>query len=273
MPTLGLIERIPTPADVAGQVHDFIRQIAQKCHPTDRWLRPSGDARFREIARRLFTAQFATNAPFRGFCVGRGVTPASLRDWREIPAVPTAAFKDLDLTCLLPADRTVAFHSSGTTEQRPGRNFHSADSLALYEASLKPWFAANVLTGVDEMEKEGRLVPPDRPAFLVLTPPTAAVPHSSLIYMLDVAVRSFGAQASIFVGRLSATGAWALDLERLVSELQESMSANRPTILVGTAFNFVHLLDYFAESKLHFRLPPDSTGIKVRLLCRNGQRR
>ena len=61
-----------------------------------------------------------------------------------IPAVPTAAFKELELTCLGPDERTTVFHSSGTTEQRPSRHFHNTESLMVYEVSLWSWFEAHV---------------------------------------------------------------------------------------------------------------------------------
>jgi len=98
------------------------------------------DVEFSGLAVMLFTLQFKYNAPYRRLCEARGIKPGDVHHWSQIPVVPTAAFKELDLTCLHPEERTKVFHSSGTTEQRPSRHFHSADLLALYEASLGPWF-------------------------------------------------------------------------------------------------------------------------------------
>ena len=100
---------------------------------------------FSKLALELFALQFQNNAAYRKICEARGCTSATVAQWTQIPAVPTAAFKSLELTSLTPADRTAVFHSSGTTEQIPSRHFHSADSLALYEASLWSWFEQNVL--------------------------------------------------------------------------------------------------------------------------------
>lgn len=99
---------------------------------------------FGALARSLFALQFAAVPDFQRLCVARGVTPGSLADWRDIPAMPTTAFKELELSSLAPAERTTVFHSSGTTEHRPSRHFHNAESLAVYEASLLPWFARHV---------------------------------------------------------------------------------------------------------------------------------
>ena len=90
---------------------------------------PAADeAEFSTLARELFALQLAHVAPYRQLCEARRVTPATLTDWRQIPAVPTTAFKELELTSLAPAERTTVFHSSGTTEHRPSRHFHSAES-------------------------------------------------------------------------------------------------------------------------------------------------
>ena len=92
----------------------------------------------------LFALQFKHNSAYRKICEARRLTPANVEQWTQIPAVPTAAFKELELTSLAPGERTAVFHSSGTTAQNPSRHFHSAESLAVYEASLWKWFQQNV---------------------------------------------------------------------------------------------------------------------------------
>lgn len=99
---------------------------------------------FNALALELFALQFANNAAYRKICEARGLTPKVVEHWTQIPAVPTSAFKELELTCIPPEERTTVFHSSGTTEQKPSRHFHNAESLAVYEASLWKWFVANV---------------------------------------------------------------------------------------------------------------------------------
>jgi hypothetical protein len=102
--------------------------------------KPGSGSEFNQLALRLFALQFAHNAPYRKFCESRQAAPSTVSSWTHIPAVPAAAFKDWDLTIFALADRTRVFHSSGTTEQRPSRHFHNAESLALYETSLRSWF-------------------------------------------------------------------------------------------------------------------------------------
>ncbi|MEO7299430.1 MAG: hypothetical protein ABI042_12745 [Verrucomicrobiota bacterium] len=105
---------------------------------------------FNELALSLFSLQFFAVAPYRKFCEARKVSPTTIRDWSEIPALPTSAFKEFEISSLKQEDRTYVFHSSGTTEQIPSRHFHNANSLAIYEASLLPWFQKHFLGDWDE---------------------------------------------------------------------------------------------------------------------------
>jgi hypothetical protein len=99
---------------------------------------PELDAEFNRLAASLFALQRDAVPIYREFCGKRKV--AAVADWREIPALPATAFKEYDVTSLPPAERTHVFHSSGTTQRRPSRHFHNAQSLAVYEESLRPWF-------------------------------------------------------------------------------------------------------------------------------------
>jgi hypothetical protein len=92
-------------------------------------LAQHADAEFNGMAMVLFALQFTRNQPYRRLCEARGIAPNTVSHWSEIPAVPTVAFKELELTCLAPEQRNHVFHSSGTTEQRPSRHFHCAESL------------------------------------------------------------------------------------------------------------------------------------------------
>lgn len=211
-------------------------------------------SQFNELALELFGLQFRHNSPYRRLCEARGMTPESISSWSEIPAVPTTAFKELDMTSLTPDERTTVFQSSGTTEQRRSRHFHHAASLALYEASLLPWFERHLLADVNDLVDEQLLGPLDKLPFLFLTPPPEVAPHSSLVHMFASVRHVFGAHDSLFAGKPDATGAWTLDLDAALFALRKSMCANRPLVLLGTAFNFVHLLDHFAANNMRYRL-------------------
>ena len=228
-------------------------------------------ARFDLLALELFALQFEHNAPYRRLCEARGVSPANVAGWPEIPAMPASAFKELDLTCLPPARRTAVFHSSGTTEQRPSRHFHSAESLAVYEASLWPWFRSHLIPDKLKLELQpsGAQVGVQALAcghsggtggLAILTPPPAQAPHSSLVHMFETVRRKVGAPESVFVGRTDADGSWTLDFDTTLAALSPRAPSLAPQtlLLLGTAFSFVHLLDFLRERNLSFQLPTGS---------------
>jgi hypothetical protein len=155
-------------------------------------------------ALELFALQFEQNAAYRTLCRDR-TKPAS---WREIPPAPTVAFKELELTSIPPADRIKEFRSSGTTADKPSRHFHSTQSLRLYEALLAPALRQNFAA--------------DGLSFISLTPSPKDAPYSSLVHM-------FNTLNPTFVGRID----WSVG----TPDIRGSVG------LMGTAFNFVHLID------------------------------
>jgi hypothetical protein len=205
-------------------------------------------SQFSEIALELFALQCRHNSAYRKICEARQLTPAVVEHWTQIPAVPTAAFKELELTSLAPEERTAVFHSSGTTEQKPSRHFHSAESLALYEASLWQSFRQNCFANSE---------------LLVLTPPPKKAPHSSLVHMFETIRQKFGLPESIFTGNISSDGAWTLDFAATIQKLNIATKTKKPLMLLGTAFSFVHLLDHLAENNLRFQLPENSRAMET----------
>jgi hypothetical protein len=227
----------------------------------------SGDVEFNHQALALFALQFAGNAPYRRFCDSRQADPRTVQLWTDIPAVPAAAFKEWELTSLTPERRTSVFHSSGTTEQRPSRHFHCADSLALYESSALGWFWKSFQFSVFSFQslagssrplvgKNGKEC--DLGDFVFLTPPPDQVPHSSLVHMFAAIRREFASPQSHFTGELLRDGSWDLDLQKTELLLRQAIASNRPVNVLGTAFGFVHLLDYLRLTKSHLGLPHGS---------------
>ncbi|MDE3066898.1 MAG: long-chain fatty acid--CoA ligase [Verrucomicrobiota bacterium] len=219
---------------------------------------------FAELALDLFALQFRSNSAYRKICRAQGATPGSVEHWTQIPIVPTSAFKELELSCIPPEERASVFHSSGTTTQKPSRHFHGVESLALYEASSWRWFLENVLPDLQFKRGAGGAAGSspsgNPPPAIFLTPPPAQTPRSSLVYMLDVVRRRLGAPATAFVGKINADGAWELNYDALRAALAPGCQAADapPLLLLGTAFSFVHLLDWLGEQNLAFKLPPGS---------------
>src|SRR5437899_5085667 len=97
---------------------------------------------FNALALEVFAYQFQHNLPYQRFCLARGQTPETLTRWQDIPAVPTVAFKELDLTCGPPEK---IFRTSGTTRGQEKRGRHLVPDLQLYHASALAHFSACLL--------------------------------------------------------------------------------------------------------------------------------
>ncbi len=215
---------------------------------------PHGEAEFNRLAVDLFAAQFEQNAAYRALCEAREAEPGTVDDWRQIPAVPARAFKDAEFTCLPSGTRTAVFHSSGTTGQRPSRHFHNAQSLALYEASLWPWFERHCLRDFSR---------DSRPVLLVLTPSPAEAPHSSLAHMIQAIRQRMDGSGSQFLGTVSGDGTWTLKLAQAVGALETAIEQGRPALLLGTAFSFVHLVDALGGQGGRVQLPRGSRAMET----------
>ncbi len=207
---------------------------------------------FNTLALELFALQYENNKPYRQFCVHRAISPPNLSSWSEIPAMPAEAFKEFELTSLPVKGRATVFHSSGTMVQPPSRHFHDALSLAIYKASLLPWFQVHLLPDWDEAI-------PQRPIFISLTPAPLLALHSSLVYMFDTICRNFNSPDSLFAGQIEGTsGLWTLNVGTALAAMRRGLAEERLIILLGTAFNFVHLLEAMAAGGLQLALPAGS---------------
>ena len=222
----------------------WCEELASSPGAVDPHLARHVDVEFNGLALMLFTLQFAHNEPYRKLCTARGVTPSDVTHWPQIPTVPTAAFKEFEMTSLSPEDRTRVFHSSGTTAQQPSQHFHNAETLKVYEASLWPWLRENLRFTIADLQ------------LLSFTPPARQVPHSSLVHMFDYARQKMGADERAFVGRVGTDGVWTVDFGAALAALNQP--GDKPLLVVGTAFSFVHLLDELVAQNLRLQLPAES---------------
>jgi hypothetical protein len=199
-------------------------------------LQPFDDAKWDRLARILFAWQFERVPPYRRLCEAHGVRPASLRAWKDIPAMPQQVFKHERLYARgLPPPR-VTYETSGTTTGEPGRQ-HLADAIIYNAVAVEGARRAGLLDG-------------RRPLHFLATPPREA-PHSSLSAMFDFWRRAHGKPGGWF-GLLQD----ARDYTRLRDILTTQVRADKPVAVAGTAFAFVQVLDAWNGPPL--RLPPGS---------------
>jgi hypothetical protein len=203
---------------------------------------PMDEAEFGALALAVFAHQYAGNAPYRAYCDRRGATPETVRSWRDVPAVPTDAFKAAPLVCGDAAHAAAVFRTSGTTQGRERRGTHYLADLSLYDAALRAGFSAHLL--------------PDgaRPRILSLVPSPAELPDSSLSHMAGEVMNDFAAPGSDWF--VTADGGIAGD--RLRAALRAAEADGQPVCIPGTAFAFVHWLDALAAAGERFHLPEGS---------------
>ena len=76
--------------------------------------------------------------------------------------------------------------------------------------------------------------------------------------MFETIRKKLGSPENVFVGQISTDGNWTLDFDAAVSALNSKLKIQNSKLVFGTAFSFVHLLDYLAENNLRFQLPENS---------------
>jgi len=191
---------------------------------------------FAAWALRIFAHQFERNAPYRAFCERRGVTPATVARWEDVPAVPSAAFRRVELACGPPE---AVFRTSGTSGAG-ARGRHLVPCLALYRASALATFAPFVLPDAARLP------------CLCLAPPPALRPDSSLVQMC------------VWVGEGLASGIeWmigerGLETERLLARLAAAEASGEALLLLGVTAAFAQLFDACRARGRAFRLGPAS---------------
>ncbi|MEJ8836436.1 LuxE/PaaK family acyltransferase [Ramlibacter sp. AN1133] len=198
------------------------------------------DAEFDALALRLFAQQHAGNAAFRRFCQGRGATPRTVKSWRDIPAVPISAFKEVTLSCA-PADSAErVFMTSGTTRgDVKGRHYHP--TIAVWDASFRGNFARRFMQGTPRLR------------MAILFPNEQEMPNSSLAHYLALAAKEFGtADSAWFVGLQG------MDVEGLRAFLRAAQERGEACAVLGASYSFVHFIDALAATGERFRLPEGS---------------
>ena len=206
---------------------------------------PAPELAFELLALRVFRYQFARNVHYRKFCEFEKRSPGEVQNWKEIPAMPALAFKELVLASFPMKDRVRVFRTSGTTRgtsatktsaDAPLRGAHFFDTLALYESAILPLFE--------------RYFDGDKASYYFLIAPAKEAPDSSLSYMMDVVDRRLARGRGKYYVKKG---------EPLFVPLAGDLAKERKrTVLLSTAFALKGFLDHLAMNKTRLRLPRGS---------------
>ena len=194
------------------------------------------DAVFEATALDLFTAQRAAVPAYAawsswelGARPSRAAGAEPVGSWREIPALPIAAFKQLEVYDPS-APVAATWQSSGTTSA--DRSTHRLQAAAHYDASLDAGVAAALVPDVASGERAPL-------ACVQLQPAASDAPNSSLTHMYDrIRTGPWCIDRGAFVDgdyRIDVEGAWA--------ELGELCAHRSPVLLLTTSFALAMLLE------------------------------
>jgi len=202
------------------------------------FITDSATTTFEALALEVFAHQFACIAPYRRVCEQHGTTPATVRDWRDIPPVPALAFKHRELRCG-PPERI--FVTSGTTQGTELRGRHALPDLRLYRAAAVAALKEFVFPDVPSMR------------LLSLIPSAIERPESSLAQMTEWAIETFDARgANIFAAHDT------FDFNGFADALRSSERSGEPVCIMTTTGALIRFLDHCREAGWSFRLPHSS---------------
>ncbi len=203
----------------------------------DAWSSERADT----FVRRAFRLQYEGNPLYRAYCERRGIAPPDVGSWRDVPPVPTAAFREVDLALEGIGTPEAVFRTSGTTAGRQRRGRHAILDLELYRASLEATFRRGVLDGGTEIR------------ILSLVPPFSQTGDSSLSWMCDALISRFG----------SAESEWGVDEQglswsRAAEFLERACADGAPVCILATTLAADAWLSHLGESGEGRTLPTGS---------------
>lgn len=205
-----------------------------------RFVTEPGSASFEELALAAFAYQYEHVEPFRRLCQGRGLSPAGVGDWRQVPAVPTAAFKAGLPLAAAPAQEV--FRSSGTTAGEETRSVHHHPFPDLYRLTIDASFPRFCLPAAPPVP------------MLSLVPSREELPDSSLSFMLDHVLRRFGDPAK----SANVSGRRGVEVMPARSWAGARQREGRPVLVLATAIALAQWLEALKRQDLRFRLPAGS---------------
>ncbi len=219
-------------ADVTGRSSARLR--GDLCARLDSGVsRAWTDAEFNRFALAAFALQFEGIRPYRAYCERRGRTPSTVAKWQEVPAVPTSAFKALELYAGDGSRPEAIFRTSGTTLGTGARGRHLVASLELYRRSLRPPFRAHVLAARSRIR------------FVSLIPSPDQAPDSSLSFMVGAAADAFASRVHWLVD-----GTGALDVDGLRRVTRRAAHAREPVLVLGTAMALLNALERIEDEPI-----------------------
>ena len=217
--------------DLDAAILSYIRQGTDHRNPEE----------FNRLALQIFELQVKYIPIYRRYCEKRGITPEKISSWDQIPALPTDAFKVMELA-MFPSSTVRTFMTSGTTRpEERGKVHYDEGGLRLMDATI--YEAASSFLFPDKIKT----------TLLIIAPSPKIVPTMVMAYGMNRLIEYFGSSHSRFL-----IGKEGFDIQMLIDELRRLEAAGIPITICGGSFGFVNVFDYCREKGLRFKLPPGS---------------
>ncbi|MBM4345184.1 MAG: hypothetical protein FJ100_17580 [Deltaproteobacteria bacterium] len=193
-----------------------------------------------ELLVRLFRFQVDHIAPYAALTRSRGIDPARVCDWRDIPCAPAELWKLVPMATPAAVARPAAvFETSGTTSGAPGRAY-LADT-GLYHRAARAVFAR---FAADQAERLAL-------CWLNLVPNPAERPHSSLGHMVADLCRA----ATEVYWLLGGDG--RPDVEGFATACTQAARTGKPVLVAATSVA-LHAVCAGLPPEWRVALPPGS---------------
>lgn len=217
-----------------GDVLDFV----------GRGLEHRDDARFNDLALRLFELQYRTIPGYRSYCDGMGLAPGKVPQWSEIPPVASFPFRTV-LEAALPQGHAKEFYDrSGIADVK----FRKRGPIRPDRSIIR------LLDGANSVLERAYLFPDvERMKMLFLIPSPRMAKGMVMAAGTDRLGKRFGTPDSRFL--ISFRG---LDLKRLLRTLRQAEKTGEPLALIGATHVFDYFLNACLKEGIRFRLPQGS---------------
>lgn len=222
---------------------DFVKQLDKDIYEfVLKGLDNQDEDRFNKLALKEFELQYNTIKPYCDYCRSKKVSPETITNWKEIPAVPSLAFKKFILTTFSVEKAEHAYFTSGTTDHtRKGSIYRDKGAVDLINAANGLLTREYVFPDVDRMK------------ILLMTPSPQMAPGIGMAVGLERVRTEFGTQESTYL--ITKRG---LNVELLLKSLIEADRTVEPIALVGSTTGFIYFFNACEKDGIQFKLPPKS---------------
>jgi hypothetical protein len=218
------------------RIHDFMTS----CDLRNKVAPSQPENGFNELALALFRYQFENNLPYQKLCTNRGTLPEKIRRWQDIPAIMTTSFKYAPLFCGDPNQEACRiFHTSGTTQKRPGKHYFK--TLELYHTAALRMFKWACLPDFGKLP------------ILVLGPTAEFFPNSSLGQMFSWIVEKHGTPESAVC--FSPDG---LQTQKAANWLLRHGEKKSPVLILATSLALLDFVENENNARRAQQLPAGS---------------